>query len=82
MDIDNIPLTGPSAYSSEIQRTDISISDTQPLPKVPKNAIFANPKFIAQSYHSQVYSVNVTVRGNKKRALLKLFPRFRTPPHE
>jgi hypothetical protein len=60
---------------SRSEWSDISISDTAPLPKVPKNAAFDNPKFMAQSFHSQVYSVDVTIKGERKRAILKLFPK-------
>jgi serine/threonine protein kinase len=77
MDIENIHSSSapPYDYGVDIEWTDISISDTEPLPKLPKNATFANPKFIARSYHSQVYSVDVTIRKKKKCAILKLFPK-------
>ena len=63
-----------SRVESEAEWTDISISDTLPLPQIPKNARFENPQFIAWSYHSQVYAVDVTIKGEQKRSILKLFP--------
>ena len=55
--------------------TDISIADTAPLPKVPRDTGFDNPEFVAQSFHSQVYRVDITIRGERKQAILKLFPK-------
>jgi serine/threonine protein kinase len=55
--------------------TDIPLSDTRPLPILPKHAVIENPQFLARSFHSQVYSVSYTDRTLKKRAILKIFPK-------
>ena len=72
------PSTADSLFrvESEAEWTDISISDTLPLPQILKNARFENPQFIAWSYHSQVYAVDVTIKGEQKRSILKLFPQI------
>jgi serine/threonine protein kinase len=56
--------------------TDISLSDVEPLPEFPKQFKTSNPKFLARSHHSHVYTLDVTdPQGSTFRALIKIFPK-------
>jgi serine/threonine protein kinase len=55
--------------------TDISLSDTRPLPILPKHIGLENPQFLARSFHSQVYTVDLRDGESKTRAILKIFPK-------
>jgi serine/threonine protein kinase len=57
------------------QWTDISLSDVKPLPPLPKNITTSNPRFLARSHHSQVYTLDITDHGKTTRVLLKIFPK-------
>src|SRR5579859_691546 len=57
------------------QWTDITISDTPPLPKLPKHFATSNPQFLARSHHSQVYLLDINDHGTKSTAILKIFPK-------
>lgn len=68
------PLQLPFAMGP--QWTDISLSDVDPLPEFPKQFKTSNPKFLARSHHSHVYTLDVTNSdGSTFRALVKIFPK-------
>jgi serine/threonine protein kinase len=52
---------------------DVPLRDIADLPSLPKDATFHRQRFLAQSYHSQVYTLDLNLGGTTKRALLKLF---------
>jgi serine/threonine protein kinase len=54
---------------------DVPLRDVENLPPVPQNTTFHRQQFLAQSYHSQVYTLDLTIGGTTKRALLKIFPK-------
>ena len=60
------PLIGP-------QWTDISISEVDSLPTIPKDIIFHDPQFLARGGHSQAFTVTVSDGDNTYRAVLKVF---------
>jgi serine/threonine protein kinase len=74
-----MPRGGPKQPSPELdlspQLTDVSLTDTRPLPALPAHVILDNPQFLAKSYHSQVYAVDLKDGDQKTRAILKLFPK-------
>jgi serine/threonine protein kinase len=55
--------------------TDISVSETEPLPKLSKTTTTSNPLFLAKSHHSHVYTIDITEHNETRRAILKLFPK-------
>lgn len=54
---------------------DVAVSDVPKLPSLPKSTHIQTPKFLARSYHSQVYTVDLLSKGQVTRAVLKLFPK-------
>jgi predicted Ser/Thr protein kinase len=57
------------------QWTDISDSEVDPLPLLPKSVPLTNPRFLARSHHSHVYTIEVTYQSITARVILKLFPK-------
>jgi serine/threonine protein kinase len=57
------------------QLTDIALSDTHPLPALQQHIVLDNPEFLAKSFHSQVYAIDLTDRNHTTRVILKLFPK-------
>jgi serine/threonine protein kinase len=55
--------------------TDISVSELESLPTLSKECVLANPKFVARSFHSQVYTVDLIRNNNTSRAIIKIFPK-------
>lgn len=69
------PIPALSGLDLGLEWTDISIADVNPLPTLPKHIVLENPEFLARSYHSQVYKIDVVDKGNRTPAILKLFPK-------
>jgi serine/threonine protein kinase len=66
----------PLPFNLGPEWTDISLSDVEPLPEFPKQFKISNPKFLARSHHSHVYTLDVVdPKGSTFRALIKIFPK-------
>jgi serine/threonine protein kinase len=65
-----LPEKDPKDYWPEVPLRDVA-----DLPSIPKDATYHRQQFLARSYHSQVYTLELNVGGSTKRALLKLFPK-------
>jgi hypothetical protein len=76
----NVPKSGDESYP-EVARvggdhwTDISISDTEPLPTLPDSCIVSNPRHLATTFHSHVYRCKLGYEGDSYEAIIKLFPK-------
>src|SRR2546423_3443485 len=57
------------------QWTDISDSEVDSLPLLSKSVPLTNPRFLARSHHSHVYTIEVTYQDITARVILKLFPK-------
>jgi tRNA A-37 threonylcarbamoyl transferase component Bud32 len=57
------------------QWSDISDSEIDPLPLLPKSVPLNNPRFLARSHHSHVYTIDLTHQNIATRVILKLFPK-------
>jgi len=51
----------------------VSDSEVADLPLLPKDTPLTNPRFLARSYHSDVYLIDVTYRDKTASAILKIF---------
>jgi RIO-like serine/threonine protein kinase len=72
IDDENYPVI---ARVGGVHWTDVSITETEPLPPLPDSCVFSNPQHLKTTLHSHIYRCKLDYEDDSYDTIIKLFPK-------